>query len=78
MGGKVDFLNTISEKLTVINQQTKGIIYLMMGLLVLGIFKFSFMWTGLMITIAGGLHVYIYKVLKNGAREPDAEAQNQF
>ena len=79
MGGKVDFLNTVSEKLTVVNQQTKGLIYIIMGILVLGIFGKTFAWTGIFITIVGGLHVYIHRFLKNGPSEPDAEAQaNQF
>ena len=60
-------------------REIKGKLIIIGGIIVLGIFGKTFAWTGIFITIAGGLHVYIHRFLKNGPSEPDAEAQaNQF
>ena len=71
-------LDTVVEKMAVLNQQTKGLIYIVSGIVVWALFQLSFVMTGLMIVSAGGLHVYIHRFLKNGGTAPENDAENQF
>ena len=67
-GCNSSMLDNVAEKMAVLNQQTKGLIYIVCGILVWALFQLNFVFTGLMIVTAGGLHVYIHRFLKNGAR----------
>ena len=77
-GFESSMLDTVVEKMAVLNQQTKGLIYIVSGIVVWALFQLSFVMTGLMIVSAGGLHVYIHRFLKNGGTAPENDAENQF
>ena len=72
------FLTDFSEKLSFLNQLTKGLLYLALGIVVIVLLKTKFIFTGILICASGGLHVYISKFLKGGAPEQQADAENQF